>query len=61
MLDPVSFLMTASKDYQADGLSRYLIEPAGPRGGMSPPQEMFHRSQSRKRAFIAANKIGGCL
>ncbi len=56
MLDPVSFLMTASKDYQADGLSRYLIEPAGPRGGMSPPQEMFHRSQSRKRAFIAANK-----
>lgn len=26
--------------------------------GMSPPQRVFHSSQLRKRAFIAANKIG---
>lgn len=35
----------------------YALAPAG-LGGMSPPQRDFHGSLNRKRAFIAANKIG---
>ena len=35
----------------------YSLAPSG-LGGMSPPQRDFHASPNRKRAFIAANKIG---
>ena len=38
-------------------LVRYSFSRPG-FGGMSPPQREFHESQSRKRAFIAANKLG---
>ena len=51
-------LIQLSRDYQADPLARYVMEAAGERGGMSPPQRRLHATDSRKRAFIAANKIG---
>ena len=38
-------------------LVRYSFGRPGS-GGMSPPQSDFHNSQSRKRAFVAANKLG---
>ena len=41
----------------SEPMVRYSLAPAG-LGGMSPPQREFHTSQARKRAFIAANKIG---
>ena len=51
-------LIQLSRAYQADPLTRYVIEPAGQRGGMSPPQRSMHQSKARKRAFLAANKVG---
>ena len=51
-------LIQLSRAYQADPLTRYAIEPPGQRGGMSPPQRSMHQSKARKRAFLAANKVG---
>jgi hypothetical protein len=51
-------IRAAAKGYLADPLLRYRMDTAGGRGGMSPPQKDFHISQSRKRAFIAGNKLG---
>ena len=51
-------LIQLSKAYQADPLARYTMEAPGQAGGMSPPQRRMHQSKARKRAFIAANKVG---
>tara|TARA_R100001086_G_scaffold32029_1_gene14542 strand:+ start:999 stop:2402 length:1404 start_codon:yes stop_codon:yes gene_type:complete len=58
MFDPAAFIINTARGYQKNGLAKYCGEQPGPRGGMSPPQKRFHRSQNRKRAFIAANKVG---
>ena len=43
--------------FKIDPLLRYFYAAPGA-GGMSPPQRDFHKSNARKRAFIAANKLG---
>jgi len=50
-------VLRAAQALQADPLMGYSVLAPGA-GGMSPPQLAFHSSQSRKRALIAANKIG---
>lgn len=46
-----------SRALDQEGLLAYAYRAPG-LGGMSPPQKDFHTSTARKRAFIAANKIG---
>jgi len=58
MFDPAAFIINTARGYQKNGLAKYVTEKPGNRGGMSPPQKRFHRNKNRKRAFIAANKVG---
>lgn len=50
-------VLHAVQAVKEEPLVRYVYGESGA-GGMSPPQRDFHTSQARKRAFIAANKIG---
>ena len=56
MIDLAALKRVASA-FTSHPLARYeMLQPG--QGGMSPPQRRFHKSTSRKRALIAANKIG---
>jgi hypothetical protein len=54
----VSASLAALVNHPRNPLRRYVQQPAGRWGGMSPPQREFHTSQARKRFCLWANSMG---
>jgi hypothetical protein len=56
-IEAARLVLNASQAIKEEPLLSYAYSEPGA-GGMSPPQRDFHSNTERKRAFIAANKIG---
>tara|TARA_A100001201_G_scaffold60930_2_gene58235 strand:- start:655 stop:2043 length:1389 start_codon:yes stop_codon:yes gene_type:complete len=53
----ISQIKRAADLYSSNNLAKYVKEAAG-KGGMSPGQQRFHKSQETLRLLIAGNQVG---